>query len=565
MRLSRSFAAVVALALAPSAVAQERALSFAEVAPIVHARCSGCHRPGQAAPFALLAHEDLAKRAKLVGEVVAAGTMPPWLPVEGGPFVGERKLTPEERATLLAWLAQGAPAGDLALAPPPPPAPGEWELGRPDLVLTLEPAVRVPAEGRDVYRNFVIPVELGQARFVRALELDPGNRRLVHHATLGLDSAGNARALDARDAEPGFPGMGLGGARMPDGHFLGWAPGRRADAGSAGLAWRVAPGDDLVLQLHLRPSGKPETLQPRVALWFASEAPVQRASAIVLSALDLDIPAEAAAHVVERAYELPVAASVLALSPHAHYLGRDLHAWAELPDGGVRALIRLAPWDFDWQDSYRLAEPLALPAGTRLRLRFVYDNSSANPANPHRPARRVVYGEQASDEMAELLVQLLVDDPAQREPLERDFARHHEREKLAHLRALLAASPGDARLTYSLALAHERLDEFTAAAEQLRAVLAARPRDALVRSTLARVLTRSGDLVTAERELAQAEAMLVPEERVRSAFLDSTFLLAERLLARQDSAGARRVLDAACRKFPDNGELARRARTLLGD
>jgi tetratricopeptide (TPR) repeat protein len=563
--LRRPLAFVLLVTLASSVAAQERELSFADVAPIVYARCSGCHRSGQSAPFPLLAHEDVAKRAKLIAEVIATGTMPPWMPVEGGPFVGERRLTEEERATLLAWLAQGAPAGDLTRVAPPPPAPGRWELGTPDLVLTLEPAVRVPAEGRDVYRNFVIPVKLGEPRFVRAFELDPGDRRLVHHATLGLDSAGGARALDARDAEPGFPGMGMGGARMPDGHFLDWAPGKRADAGSAGLAWRVAPGDDLVLQLHLRPSGIPETLQPSAALWFTDQVPARRASAIVLAALDIDIPAEAAAHVVEREYVLPVAASVLALAPHAHYLGTDLRAWAELPDGGERALIRLAPWDFDWQDSYRLVEPLPLPAGARLRMRFVYDNSSANPANPYHPARRVLYGEQASDEMAELLVQLLVDDPVQRQTLERDFARHDEREKLAHLRNLLVASPGDARLTYSLALSHERLEEFEDAAEQLRAVLAARPRDALVRSALARVLARSGDLAAAERELTQARAMLVPDERLRIAFLDATVLLAEHLLARKDSEAARRVLEAACERFPDDDELARCARKLLGE
>jgi len=549
-----------ALALAGLAAAQERALTFAEdVAPIVHARCTGCHSAGQAGPFVLASHDDVAKRARVIADVVARGLMPPWLPVagEGGPFVGERSLSEAERATLLAWIAQGCAPGDLERAPPPPAPAPEWQLGPPDLLLVLEPAVRVPAEGRDVYRNFVLPAALAEPRWVRAFEFDPGDRTLVHHAAIGLDSGGGARALDARDPEPGFPGMNMGGARLPDGHFLGWAPGKRVDPGRADLAWRLAPGDDLVLQLHLRPSGKAETIRPRVALHFAARAPTARPTAIVLSALDLDVPAGNAEYVVEREYGLPVAATVLAIAPHAHYIGHDLRAWATLPDGHELPLIRLRPWDFNWQDSYRYVEPVALPAGARIRMRFVYDNSAANPLNPFAPPRRIVYGEAATDEMGELLVQLLPADPAERETLERDFATYRERQTLEHLQGLLRAAPDDARLAYSVALSHERLGEWSAALPHLRAVVLQRSRDAMARTALGRVLARAGELAASAAELARAQADLGSDARTRQALAGAWVVLGDAQRARGDEPGARRSFEASLALVPAPAVRAR--------
>jgi hypothetical protein len=546
----RLLAPVLALCvLAPLARAQDgRVLTYADdVAPIFEARCVPCHAPGRAGPFALARFAEVEKRARVIADVVERRIMPPWLPVpgEGGPFVGERRLTEEERATVLAWIAQGAAGGELARLRPAPGAPSEWELGTPDLVLTLDAPCEVPAEGRDVYRNFVIPVPLAEARHVRALEFAPGTGTLVHHAAIGVDSSGGARALDARDPAPGFAGMNMGGARLPDGHFLGWAPGKRADPGRADMAWRLAPGDDLVLQMHLRPSGRSEAFRPRIGLHYAEAPPTLRPTSIVLSALDLDIPPGVADYRCEREYRLPVAVRVLAIQPHAHYLGHDLAAFATLPDGPDVPLIRLLPWDFNWQDSYRYVEPVALPAGARVRLCYTYDNSAANPLNPNSPPRRVVYGESSTDEMAELLVQVLPERPEERETLERDFAHHMERETLAHLEELLARAPGDARLIYSIALAHERLGELPQALERLRAVVAARPRDAMARTALGRVLARSGNLPASVRELAQARMDLKDDARTRQALAAALVLLGEAQRAHGEEAAARASFESA--------------------
>jgi tetratricopeptide (TPR) repeat protein len=290
--------------------------------------------------------------------------------------------------------------------------------------------------------------------------------------------------------------------------------------------------------MHLRPSGKPETLQPRIALYFAKSPPTLRPTAIVLSALDLDIPAGTANYVSERAYRLPVAASVLAICPHAHYLGKDLHAWATLPDGRDVPLIRLFPWDFNWQDSYRYLEPVALPAGALVHMRYTYDNTAENALNPSAPPRRVVYGENASDEMGELLLQLLPAKTEERAVLERDFAKYMERENLTYLRGLLLRSPNDVRLRYSVALALERLDEFSPALELLRGLVTERPRDSMTRTVYGRVLVRSGDLELASDELARARTDLTKDPRTRAALVAALTLLGDAQRARGDEPAA---------------------------
>jgi hypothetical protein len=154
------------------------------IAPIVFKNCAICHRPGEAGPFSLLTFADVAKRSKLIAEVTARRTMPPWLPVAGhGSFVGERRLTATEIALFQRWHDQGAPEGDSSLTPSIPPFTDGWQLGPPDAVVTMPEPFALPADGRDVYRNFVLTVPPGPARFVRGVEFRPGNPRSVHHAS----------------------------------------------------------------------------------------------------------------------------------------------------------------------------------------------------------------------------------------------------------------------------------------------------------------------------------------------------------------------------------------------
>ncbi|HEX6883773.1 MAG TPA: tetratricopeptide repeat protein, partial [Planctomycetota bacterium] len=383
-----------------------------DVAPIVFARCAPCHRPGEAAPFALLTYEDVQKRAAQIVRVTEERFMPPWLPDSSvNAFQGDRSLREAEIATFRAWLAAGCPRGEPAALPPAPVFASGWQLGPPDRVVTMSEAYTVPAEGRDVYRNFVIPrpVEAG-TRHVRALQFRPDNRAVLHHAILFVDGSGHARAEDRRDPEPGYESMGLGVLRPPNGQFVSWTPGKGAIEYEPGIAWTLDETLDVVLQLHLRPAGRPEPIRVVVGLYFADAPPTRHPLAIRLWSRDIDIPAGQADYVIEEQYTLPVDVSLHGVYPHAHYLGKDLRGWAVLPDGSEQALIHIPSWDFNWQEEYFYAEPLALPKGTVVHARYVYDNTAANPLNPHQPPRRVRYGFQSSDEMAELQLQVLTSE-----------------------------------------------------------------------------------------------------------------------------------------------------------
>lgn len=437
----------------PAAALPEHPTYASDIAAILFKNCASCHRPGEAGPFPLLTYADASKRARQIAEVTASHTMPPWLPVEGyGRFVGERRLAASEIALLQRWHEQGAPEGDPARTPATPAFTTGWQLGTPDLVATMPDPFPLPPDGRDVYRNFVLTLPPGPARFVRGVEFRPGNPRVVHHAFVLVDDQGDSAALDDADPGPGYAGMNPGpSARSPGGHFVSWQPGKSASFLPPGMSWRLAPGARLVVQLHMQTTGRPESVQASVGLFFTDEPPRATPYKLVLASSQIDIPAGAAEHVVESSYRLPVPVQVLGVIPHAHYLGKQLHGFAKLPNGTTQWLIRIDDWNFNWQGDYRFAEPLILPAGTVLHQRFTYDNSEANPRNPHRPPQRTTFGPNTTDEMGELWIQVL---PASRDDyltLNRDYGRTTLIQRLADLTRQVAASPEKATLRTELA------------------------------------------------------------------------------------------------------------------
>ncbi len=380
-----------------------------DVAPIIHAHCSSCHHPGQAAPFNLLSYEDVKKRTRDIRDVVERRIMPPWLPDPAdGPFVGQRSLSAEQISVIQRWIEQGAPEGAMADAPAAPRWKDDWQLGIPDLVIKMAEPFALRADGPDLYRNFVIPIPTASRRFVKGIELQPGNPRIVHHAFMRIDATRESRRRDEQD-----PGLGFGGlhtpttAQTPQGQFLSWQPGKLDTFSPRGLAWILETNCDLVLQMHLRPSGKPETIQPSVAFYFTDEAPTNAPFKIGLQTYAIDIPAGARDHQVRDSYTLAADVEVLSILPHAHFLGKELQAFATLPNGKQQSLLHIANWDFNWQGDYQFQKPIFLPRGTTISMVWHYDNSTNNARNPHHPPQRIRYGLQSSDEMAELWLQVL--------------------------------------------------------------------------------------------------------------------------------------------------------------
>lgn len=399
-----------------------------EIGPLVHRACSHCHRPGQAAPFALLTYRDVQKRGPMVADVVEDGFMPPWHPSPDGPrYQDERRLADSEIAALVRWVEGGMPHGPGELDPPTYPT--GYELGEPDLVVEMQDAFEVPASGPDIYRNFLVPLGLDEDRWVTAIELLPSARPVVHHVLFHLDGSGNARRRDGRDGRPGFSGMG--GIERREA-FGGWAVGQTARHLPEGFAVRIPAGSDLVLATHFHPSGKIEREKTRVALYFADETAPRAFESFMLPPLygalsGLDIPAGDADYRLEDRFELPVDVEVHHVWAHAHMVCASVRAAATKPDGTEILLLDVPRWDFNWQDRYALEEPVVLPAGSVLEVVIRYDNSAENPSNPFDPPRRVRWGRESTDEMGAVVFGGAVVDPSTQGTLVRALGEHARR------------------------------------------------------------------------------------------------------------------------------------------
>jgi Flp pilus assembly protein TadD/mono/diheme cytochrome c family protein len=382
-----------------------------DIAPIIFQNCSPCHRPGEAGPFPLLTYQDVKKHAPEIAELTARRYMPPWAPEAGyGDFSEERRLTDAQIKSITDWVQQDAPEGNASETPVPKLTEG-WALGPPDLILEAQSAYTLAASGPDVYWNFIIPVVMEKTRYVRALEIRPGDKRIVHHANLYIDRARSARRQETAPGQ-GFPGMDVVIDRPlsepDDGHFLFWKPGSAPYIEPEGFAWRLDSGNDLVLNAHLRPAGKPEQVRPTIGLYFTDE-PQEKFPMLLNLEHDgaLDIAPGNRDFLVSDDFRLPMDLDVLAVYPHAHYLGHVLEGYATLPSGQRKWLIRIPDWNPDWQGAYHYKQPIFLPKGTVISMRYHYDNSAQNPRNPNQPPRRVAAGNRATDEMGHLWLQVL--------------------------------------------------------------------------------------------------------------------------------------------------------------
>jgi tetratricopeptide repeat protein len=537
-----------------------------DIAPIVYRYCAPCHRPGESGPFPLLSYEDVKKRARQIVDVTSRRFMPPWLPEpRHGDFQDELRLTDEQIRAFAAWAAAGAPEGVAADTPRPPSFTEGWQLGPPDLILEPSKSFALPASGTDLYWNFIFTANTDTMHWVRAIEIRPGNPRLLHHANLYID-----RARSARQQGDGFPGMDPIIQRSifepDDGRFLYWKPGGIPYAEPDGLSWRLDPGNDLVLNAHLQPSGKPEHVRPTIGLYF-TDRPQTRFPMLMQLEHDgaLNIPPGNPNFPVSDDFKLPLDVDVLAVYPHAHYLGKILEGYATLPGGEHKWLVRIPDWDSNWQAVYRYREPVFLPKGTVVSMRFYYDNSAANPRNPNNPPKRVQAGNRATDEMAHLWLQVLprggrdlrlvVQEALMRHRLEKypvDFGAHFQvggirlarldpsgaaaeleqavriepenpearnmlgsafaglgrtNDAIDQFRLALKLRPDYQNARYNLARALTKIRHLNEAADMFRQVVAAYPHDAQARNGLGEVLLQQGKYSEALVEFDEALAI----------------------------------------------------------
>jgi len=475
------------------------------IAPLMFDRCGTCHRPGGAAPFSLLSYGEVRQRATLIAQVTKSRFMPPWkADRENGVFVGQRHLSDAEIDLIRRWVDAGGPEGDPRDLPPRPEWADGWQLGQPDLIVTLPQSYVLPASTTDVFRVFAIPLPVSTTKYVRGVEFHPGNPRVVHHANMRLDRTSASRDLDAADPAPGYDGLIPRSAEYPDGHFLGWTPGQIAPLVSSELAWRLEPGTDLVVQLHMPPSGATEDVKPEVGFYFSDEPPTRTPSILRLGSQGIEIAPGDPRYPIADSYVLPIDVDVLAIQPHAHYRAKEIKGFATLPDGTKRTLIHIGDWDFRWQHVYRYETPISLPKGTTLSMDYTYDNSAENPRNPQRPPRRVLWGQRSADEMGDLWFQLLARNDRDRAQLNAQVQNKMAAEDIMGYETMLRVAPNDAELHDDVALLYLGSGRTKDAVRHFRASVDIRPDSPQAHYNLGTALTLAGDMAAAVAEYERA-------------------------------------------------------------
>jgi peroxiredoxin len=393
-----------------------------DVAPILQNRCQGCHRPGEVGPFALMTYKQAVNWAGDIKDYTQAHKMPPWKPTEGVAFHNERKMSDKEIATLVAWVDGGTPEGDPHDAPSAKQWIEGWQLGQPDLVLSPAEDFQVGASGRDAFRVFVMPTNLPADAFVTAVEVRPGNPRVVHHTLNFIDTTGAARKLEQKEKEraksddeqdkgPGYS-MAMGVGFLPQGGLGGWAPGQMGRHLPDGYGFKLPKGADVVVQVHYHRNGRVEKDRLQIGLFLAKKTGLKQMQGAVIRGNFLYVPAGQQQFKVTGSLP-PLAQDIVlhSVMPHMHMLGKEIKVTARPLEGPPQTLIAIKEWEYNWQETYFLKTPLLLKTGTKLEVEAIYDNSADNPNNPFSPPRPVRFGEQTDNEMCFVFLGATSDTP----------------------------------------------------------------------------------------------------------------------------------------------------------
>jgi peroxiredoxin len=370
-----------------------------QVARILQKNCQECHRPGQIGPMSLLSYDDASSWAETIREVIQQGRMPPWFADPGiGKFANDRRLSKEERTTLLAWIDQGCPKGDDKDLPPPREFVPGWRIGKPDLVLYMDEEFEVPATAPKSgipYKYFTVETHFTEDKWVQRAQAIEGNRSVVHHIVVFIVPPGQR-------FNPEKVGRVL----------VGTAPGDMPLMLAPGVAKKIPAGSNLVFQMHYTPNGTAQKDRSYVGLIFAKEPPKLQAMSLPVLNPRFAIPPGADNYRVESEWTFRDDVLILSFMPHMHLRGKDFRYDLIYPDGKTETLLWVPHYNFNWQSSYRLAKPKAVPKGTKIHCVAHFDNSANNPNNPD-PTKLVFWGDQTWEEMMIGWTEFAYDRPPQ--------------------------------------------------------------------------------------------------------------------------------------------------------
>jgi hypothetical protein len=395
--MTRSLLSTFALASSALFAAPVEVTFYKDVLPVLQNNCQSCHRPGEAGPMSFLTYEQTRPWAKAIKGAVLTKRMPPW---HADPAVGhwrnDRTLKPKDVETLISWVDSGAKPGNKKDAPSAIAWTEGWNIAKPDQVFSMPKEFEVPAEGTVDYVRFVVPMNFTEDKWVKAVEVRPGNRAVVHHVIAYLRPKGSKWLAEAAPYEPIYKVKGKdGGDRF---WLVGYAPGMPVPALEEGQAILIPAGADLVLEMHYTPNGKVLTDKTSVGVVFAKEAPKQRVYSSAVVNGSFVIPPGADNHPVEAKARIYREVTLTALQPHMHLRGKAWEFRAVYPTGEKEVLLRVPKYDFNWQLTYYLDKPKVLPVGTVIEATAWYDNSPNNPHNPD-PKAEVRWGDQSYEEM----------------------------------------------------------------------------------------------------------------------------------------------------------------------
>ena len=389
-----------------------------DVAPILYKNCVTCHRPGEMAPMSLMTYELARPYARSIRARIELGAMPPWhAEAPEGTFVNERRLTAEEKQTLIQWAANGAQEGNPKDLPQPPVFPAGWTIGTPDAVVAMAQPYEIPASGTIAYQYFQVPTNFTEDKWIQALEIRPGERSVVHHVLVfASEPGGTTRQQPFVQRNDGGRGGQIApavaealaaavqrgrvqNAAATRGPLIATtAPGTNAQVFQPGSALRIKAGSVLTLQIHYTATGKAEKDRTSVGFVFAKDAPKQEVRSASFINVQLAIPPRASDYSLDAQVEFTQDTHITALFPHTHLRGKSWEYRLKYPDGREEVVLSVPHYDFNWQTYYQFAKPLAVPKGSRLVATAHYDNSANNKSNPN-PNAEVRWGDQTWEEM----------------------------------------------------------------------------------------------------------------------------------------------------------------------
>jgi mono/diheme cytochrome c family protein len=416
MQVTKTLAAVCAAGAAMAAGSAQAALTYSkDVAPIMNQNCVVCHRAGASGPMSLATYEEVRPWVKAILKNVSENVMPPWHADKGyGPWKNDRSLSQDEIDTIVKWAKAGAPEGSKSDLPPPPSYPtGDWQLGEPDFVVNFN-EVSLPASGNDEFYNLVGKTDFAEDKWISAVEIKPGDSKVVHHVILWQGSQGN-----------------------PNGWIGAWAAGAGPQEFPEGTARLLKKGEPIVGDMHYHLYGEATKDQTKVGVHFIDKDKLKKelVNLWVMNA-DFRIPAGDPNYEATSTFTFGQDSTILTLTPHMHYRGKDFSYTLTLPDGTKRDLLKVSKYDFNWQTGYEFETPVDAPKGSRIDCVAHWDNSADNKANPD-PKRDVTFGPQSYDEMMIGFVDYVVKDGVSPKP------DNSVNPVIAKMQELAAAHPGE--------------------------------------------------------------------------------------------------------------------------